>query len=67
MNTKFEHAVRESLKQQRLTQEKLANQVGFTQSYINKFLNGQRDGSVQFVVRLSDITGVPLEFLKESA
>ena len=62
---RFEEQVKQNLKAMRITQNALAKQMEFSHSYINKFLNGHRDGSVQFVTRLSDITGVPLESLKE--
>lgn len=59
--------VREARREYGLTQEELANDVGVDSKHISRIENGRKQGSLQLIKRISEVTGKPLSFFYENA
>jgi len=53
--------LRSILKKRGLTQEEFAAEIGISQAQLSRILSGKRRLSVNKVIQLSKITGIPLE------
>ena len=63
--TRFTKEVSQFIVENNTSQNRLAKESGYSQPYLNLVLNGKRNGSVNFYKRLSTLTGISLDTLKE--
>ena len=61
IDTRMVKILRSILKKRGLTQEEFAAEIGISQAQLSRILSGKRRLSVNKVIQLSKITGIPLE------
>ena len=59
----YRQIIREYRKENKLSQEKLAELLGYDATYMSHIETGRREPSVDFFIKFSNLSSIPLDYL----